>query len=184
MHPLRSPLFAALLLCGAALSTLAPLGAARAAAGASSPEGFSVGIGLGWGRFDRDSCPGCRGQGGLSGYLDLAQPVSRALRVGLLATAWTHRVDESTRVACGNATLTLAGFVRPPGGLYFRGGAGLAGYSIDGGFDAGFGLTLGAGFEARPTARLGVGPYLNWYSGDFDRFNGHVLQLGVAVSLR
>lgn len=149
-----------------------------------SSGGLVVGVGAGWGSFERSNCPDCPRAGGLSGLFELGAPLSERVRIGLVTTAWMKREDPSTTRAAGNACGAVTLFLRPSGGLYARFGVGLATHVIDGELESGFGLLAGSGYEFRPTRSLAAGPYLNWYHGDFDRFSSGVVQVGVAVLVR
>ena len=148
----------------AVIAALALVAATTAAAQRpQTRRGFWVGFGFGSGSAGL-SCDGCGSidrDGALSGYLKFGGTLSRQLLLGAETNGWTKRIEGST-VTLANASVAAYFYPRPAGGLFVRGGVGLAAYSEEG-FDSenGFGLTLGLGYDVRVGNNVSITPVGN-----------------------
>jgi hypothetical protein len=132
-------------------------------------EGFWLSFGLGFGSLGCDECD--ERQGGTNGYLRMGGTLSQKLLIGGEVNAWTKSEDGAT-LTVSNFGPVLYFYPNPSGGLFFKGGLGLATISIDlGAFDVdenGVGLTLGMGFDARVGRNFALTPYFDILTSSYD----------------
>ncbi|MGH7698978.1 MAG: outer membrane beta-barrel protein [Gemmatimonadales bacterium] len=167
---------------------------AASAAAAQRPQtrqGFWIGFGFGYGSAGL-SCDGCGSidrEGAVSGYLKLGGTLSPKVLLGGETNGWTKDIGGST-VTLGNASLAAYFYPQPAGGLYLRGGVGVASYAEEGiDSQTGFGLTFGVGYDVRVGNNVSITPVgnFNWGSvGDLDAevrgLKQNVFQLAVGVT--
>lgn len=117
---------------------------------------FGFGLGGGWDSFDWSF--GNRGRGG-AGYLRMGGTVNQHVLVGGEALAWFREGNNDTEVERTNVSLMTLVYPGSEGGLFFKGGFGVASNQIRQGVDReGVGLTLGSGFDFRLARNFYVTP--------------------------
>lgn len=144
------------------------LGHALGAQGAPAQarQGFGISFGLGGGSAGV-SCDGCSSDrtGSLSGYLRLGGYVNPGLFVGGESSGWVHN-ESSVDETISFLTAVVQWYPQPASGFYLKAGAGFSSASADDGFDeitaAGFGLTVGTGYDWRVTRNFSLTPYVNY----------------------
>jgi hypothetical protein len=190
---MRSPLIAALASAVLFVSAV-PLAAQRAA----ERHGVWIGAGLGRGSA-RLSCEICRidRTGGTTGYLRAGATVSKAVLVGLEATAW-YKSRNNIDQLLGSLQAVVLLYPRPASGFYLKTGLGISQFSAKDDEDEvssqALAVQIGVGYEVAMGRGLSIVPFANFLgstAGDV-RFNDTVsglsantslLQFGVGVTL-
>ena len=85
-------------------------------------DGFSMGVGLGWGTLGCSVCAGERWSG-LSGYLNLGGAVAEQWFIGFEANFWAKQENQS--LAHSNLGVTVRFYPTPDAGFFVRGGVGV-----------------------------------------------------------
>lgn len=152
---MRRSLFAmgvlGLLLCATSVSSVAQQGSER-------HRGFWFGFGLGggWNQFDWSF--GNQGRGGAA-YIRMGGTVNQHVLVGGEALAWFRDNQDVTESERANASLVALVYPGNRGGLFFKGGFGVATHELQPGVDReGVGVTLGTGFDFRLARNFYVTP--------------------------
>ena len=124
-------------------------------------KGFWIGLGLGYGSLGI-SCQSCNigREGALSGYLKLGGTVSPKLLIGGETNGWTQG-DE----VAGNASLAAYYYPKVEGGLFLRGGLGLATYQRGSSDATGLGAVVGVGYDVRVGRNFSITPVANFNWG-------------------
>jgi hypothetical protein len=158
-------------------------------------QGFWIGFGLGWGSLGV-SCgtPDCRTgrTGAASGYLKLGGTLSPHFLLGGETNGWTKE-EERTTVTAANASLAAYYYPQPAGGLFLKGGAGIATFKEEGGDAAsGVGLVVGLGYDFRVGPNVSITPVANFNWGRVGDVTGpidvtpdvkqNIIQLAVGVT--
>lgn len=153
-----------------ALLLAALLSAPAEAQNAQTREGFWISFGLGYGSLGCDDCDDER-TGGTNVYLRMGGTLSQRSLLGGEVNAWTKSEDGTTLTVSTIGPIFMF-YPNPSGGLYLKGGLGLANISIDlGQFtieENGVGLTLGLGYDARVGQRFALTPYFDIVASNYD----------------
>jgi hypothetical protein len=138
-------------------------------AGAQQRHGLWLRIGLGYGTANTscDQCDAGPRLGGVTGSLEIGGTLNPHLRIGGFAEGWSHGAGDATELM---STIGAALYYYPvrTAGLFFKGGAGFSGYhastfpAIDG---TGWGLIVGAGYEARVARSVSLVPFVDYVYG-------------------
>ncbi len=140
-------------------------------------EGFWIGFGLGRGSisFVCDNCADhlngalgdylTLGSGGLSAHLKLGGSVNQHVLLGLDTNGWSKEF-EGERLLAGNTSFVAYYYVQETGGLFLRGGIGLASLDLSDRGEYGLGLVLGVGLDVRIRPNMSVTPALNYNWGE------------------
>jgi hypothetical protein len=99
---------------------------------------------------------------------------------------WSKEIG-GVDLTVGHLSGVVYWYPRPASGLFLKGGAGLALYSVDAGplgeeDDSGLGLHAGVGYDFRVGRNLSLTPAAGVFWGDFGGGDANVLHLGVAVT--
>ncbi|NUQ12429.1 MAG: outer membrane beta-barrel protein [Gemmatimonadaceae bacterium] len=132
-------------------------------------EGFWISFGFGYGSL---GCEGCdERESGTSGYLRLGGTLSQRLLIGGEVNMWSKSAGGAT-LSVGNIGPVLYFYPNPMGGLFLKGGLGMAQIDLDvgafQGTDTGVGVTLGVGYDARVGRNFALTPYFDLLSSSFD----------------
>ena len=129
---------------------------------------FGFGLGGGWNAFniDRDHITGnwhfdFDGPRGAAGYLRLGGTVNQHVLFGGEALVF-WREDPGSEIARVNATASALIYPSARGGLFFKGGFGVAQHEAEAIDESGVGTTVGAGFDLRIGRNLFVTPNLDF----------------------
>jgi hypothetical protein len=139
-------------------------------------EGFWVGFGLGGGWNTNTDLVG-GGRGGLDVYVRLGGTVSQRLLLGGEALAWAQ-VENTTSLVRANTTFSAMFYPFRTGGLYLKGGLGLAhvesafvvGPATGTSSITGFGSTWGLGYDVRLGNNLYLTPNIDLLVQTFDAY--------------
>ena len=152
---------------------------------------FLIGAGYGSGRIDCDQCD-AEYDPGLAGTLALGATLSENFLVGV-ESDWWSRDDNGVWTNVGNVSAVGYFFPRRDLGLFFKGGAGVAGFHSTGfGADKdkfGFGVIGGLGYELPVNWGLSVVPMASYHwghigdEGSFTGLSQDFFQLGIGVYL-
>jgi len=148
-------------------------------------KGFWIGFGIGYGSA-KPSCDGCgtlNSEGSWTGHLRLGGTMSPHVLLGGDVDVWT-KSDSGATLSLGNVTAAVYYYPTPASGLFLKGGLGGSAFngdsngpSADG---AGYGFTLGAGYDLRVGTNISLTPVANlmWgHVGDI-KSNGSVVITG------
>jgi hypothetical protein len=160
-------------LVSAALVLLSPVAHGQSQSG-QQHQGFWVGFGLGAGWNTNTDLAG-GGRGGLDVYVRLGGTLSQRLLLGGEALAWAQ-AENNTSLVRANTTFSAMFYPFRAGGLYIKGGLGLA--HIETAFVAGrvagtasttgFGSTWGLGYDVRLGNNLYLTPNIDLLVQAFD----------------
>ena len=132
-------------------------------------EGFWISFGVGYGSLGCDDCDDRRS--GTSAYLRMGGTLTQRLLIGGEINGWSKTENDAT-LTVGNFGPVLLFYPNADGGLFFKGGVGMANAKLDfGTFDVdetGVGVTLGIGFDARVGRNFALTPYFDILAGNFD----------------
>lgn len=134
-------------------------------------DGFWIGFGLGYGRFD-PSCTGCspNSESSFTGHLRLGGTLRPDVLLGGDIVTWT-KSEGGTDDVGGNVTAATYYYPMVRSGFFVKGGVGIAffstspnnsGASTDG---AGVGFTIGAGYDLRVGRNISITPVGNFLFG-------------------
>jgi hypothetical protein len=161
-------------------------------------QGFWIAFGLGAGTFDL-SCDGCSydAKTDLSGTLRMGGTLSQKVLIGGESMGWLHSENNVDQVA-GALSGVLLFYPSATGGLYLKGGLGVAYYSASAsGFATedltAFALSGGVGYDIRLGRNFSLTPYFNGFygfpasyksggAGQGFNVSQSLLQLGLAAS--
>lgn len=133
-------------------------------------QGFWISFGIGYGSLGCDDCDDER-RSGTNVNLRMGGTLSQRLLIGGELNGWTKSEGDAT-LTVGNFGPVLLFYPNPNGGLFLKGGIGMASASIDLGsveFDeTGVGITIGIGFDARVGRNFALTPYFDILGGNFD----------------
>lgn len=133
-------------------------------------EGFWISFGLGYGSLGCDDC-GDERESGTSAYLRMGGTLTQRLLIGGEINGWSKTEGDAT-LTVGNFGPVILFYPNPDGGLFLKGGVGMANASLDfgaGEFDeTGVGVTIGIGFDARVGRNFALTPYFDLLAGNFD----------------
>ncbi len=168
----------------AALALAAPAEAQREV----KHQGFWIGFGLGGGWNTSDGLDG-ETLGGGAIYLRMGATPSDRLLVGGEINGW-FRDQNGTAIGRGNVTLSLLFYPSRSGGLFVKGGAGLAQVQASQRIgnvtttitDEGFGTTLGAGFDIRLGRNLYLTPNVDFLFQTIDDANNTLTLLSLGLT--
>jgi outer membrane protein with beta-barrel domain len=169
-----------------ALLVAATPAAAAAQGHPQTRQGFWIGFGLGYASLSF-SCSGCSGsEGGLGGYLKMGGTLSPKLLIGGETNGWA-KSENGTTVTAGNASAAVYFFPSPSGGLFLRGGLGVATLSASNGgssaSQSGFGATFGLGYDIRVGTNMSITPVANYNWGNLGSgVKQNVVQLAVGLT--
>jgi hypothetical protein len=152
---------------------------------------FLIGAGYGSASIDCDQCDSDY-KSGLAGTLALGGTLSQQLLVGVESDWWT-RDDNDVWISAGIVSAVAYIFPGREMGLYFKGGAGVAGFHSTG-FGPnkdqfGFGLMGGVGYEIPLHRDFSLTPMASYHwgtLGDEGAFTGlsqSLIQVGVGMYL-
>jgi hypothetical protein len=128
---------------------------------------FAFGLGGGWNTFNVDLEPTTRrwhidfdGPRGAAGYFRLGGTVNQHVLFGGEALIFWRENDNEIQRA--NVTASALIYPGSHGGLFFKGGFGVAAYEDHGREESGVGTTLGAGFDFRIGRNMFVTPNVDF----------------------
>jgi hypothetical protein len=134
-------------------------------------KGFWIGFGIGYGSAKPtcDSCGPTTSEGSWTGHIRLGGTMSPHVLLGGDIDAWTKSESGGT-LSLGNVTAAVYYYPTPTSGLFLKGGIGgsafngdFGGVSADG---AGYGITLGAGYDLRVGTNVSLTPVANLMWGN------------------
>jgi hypothetical protein len=150
-------------------------------------QGFWISGGPSWGSLDL-ACDGCETdrETGLTLLLAMGGTLRPNLLLGGELEGWSKEIG-GVDLTVGHLSGVVYWYPRPASGLFLKGGAGLALYSVDAGplgeeDDSGLGLHAGVGYDFRVGRNLSLTPAAGVFWGDFGGGDANVLHLGVAVT--
>lgn len=133
-------------------------------------EGFWISFGIGYGSLGCDDCDDDR-RSGTNANLRMGGTLSQRLLIGGEINGWSKTEGDAT-LTVGNFGPVLLFYPNPNGGLFLKGGIGMANASLDfGTFDVdetGVGITIGIGYDARVGRSFALTPYFDILAGNFD----------------
>ena len=122
---------------------------------------------------------------GTSGYLRMGGTLRQTLLIGGEVNVWTKTVDDAT-LTVGNVGPILVFYPNPDGGLFLKGGLGMATIDLDFGFgsgeETGVGITLGIGYDARVGRGFALTPYFDILSSNFDGGSLNTIAFGLGFT--
>jgi len=150
-------------------------------------EGFWISGGPSFGSLDLgcDACETDR-ESGLTLLLAMGGTLGEGLLLGGEIEGWAKEI-EGVDLTVGHLSGVVYWYPRPSGGLFLKGGAGIAVYSADAGplgddEDSGLGLHAGVGYDVRVGRNLSLTPTAGVFWGEFGSGNANVLHVGLAVT--
>ena len=152
-------------------------------------EGFWISFGLGYGSLGCDIDNGdddCTDrESGTHGYLRMGGTLSQRLLIGGEINVWNKSRDQAS-LTVSNFGPVLYFYPNPMGGLFLKGGLGLATISFDFGpvefEENGAGLTLGLGYDARVGRNFALTPYLDILTSSFDGISFNQVAFGLGFT--
>ena len=154
---------------------------------AQTREGFWISGGPALGSLDL-ACDGCETdrETGLTVLLAMGGTVSPHLLVGGELEGWGKEIG-GVDLTVGHLSGVVYWYPRPSAGLFVKGGAGVAVYSVDAGplgdeEDTGLGLHAGLGYDVRVGRNLSITPAVGVFWADLDGGDANVLHLGLSVT--
>lgn len=168
----------------AALSLLIALAVpADAQSNPQTREGFWISFGFGYGSLSCENCD--ERESGTSVYLRMGGTMSQRLLIGGEANFWSKSVDNAT-LSVGNIGPVLYFYPSPMGGLFLKGGIGMAQIELQlgalDGTDTGVGVTLGVGYDARVGRGFALTPYFDLLSSNFDGGSLNTVAFGLGFT--
>jgi hypothetical protein len=161
--------------------------ATAAAQRAQTRQGFWISGGPAFGSLDL-ACSGCETEreSGLTLLLAMGGTAGAGLLLGAELEGWAKEI-EGVDLTVGHLSGVVYWYPRPASGLFVKGGAGLAVYSVDAGplgdeEDSGLGLHGGLGYDVRVGRNLSLTPSAGVFWGDFTGGDANVLHIGLAVT--
>jgi hypothetical protein len=151
-------------------------------------QGFWISFGLGAGSYDL-ACDGCTydAKTDLAGNFRLGGTVSPNLLVGGETMGWTHSEDGVNQLSSSLMAVVLY-YPSAKGGLYLKGGLGIAMYRASDGTDdatmTGFGFSGGIGYDIRLAKNFSLTPYVNAMYGTSASYKFNGTDTGVSASQR
>jgi hypothetical protein len=161
-------------------------GSAAAQGNPQTREGFWISFGFGYGSLGCDDCEDEEDEdrlSGGSGYLRMGGTLSQRLLIGGEINVW-GKEEGNVSFTVSNITPVLIFYPSADGGLFLKGGLGLANADVElgplSGNESGVGLTLGAGYDARVGRNFALTPYFDIAVSSFDgiSFNRYSFGLG------
>ena len=150
-------------------------------------RGFWISGGPSYGSLDL-ACAGCETEreGGLTMLLAMGGTPRPGLLLGGEIEGWAKEIG-GVDLTVGHISGVVYWYPRPASGLFVKGGAGLAVYSVDAGplgdeEDSGLGLHAGVGYDIRVGRNLSLTPAAGVFWGDFGGGDANVLHLGMSVT--
>jgi hypothetical protein len=150
-------------------------------------QGFWISGGPSWGSLDL-ACSGCETdrEGGLTLLLAMGGTLGPGVLLGGELEGWGKEIG-GVDLTVGHLSGVVYWYPRPAAGLFLKGGAGLAVYSVDAGplgdeEDSGLGLHGGVGYDIRVGRNLSLTPAAGVFWGDFGGGDANVLHLGMSVT--
>ena len=150
-------------------------------------QGFWISGGPAWGSLDL-ACSGCETdrESGLTMLLAMGGTPRPGLLLGGQLEGWAKEIG-GVDLTVGHLSGVVYWYPRPAAGLFLKGGAGIAVYSVDAGplgdeEDSGLGLHAGVGYDIRVGRNLSITPAGCVFWGDFGGGDANVLHLGVSVT--
>jgi hypothetical protein len=134
-------------------------------------DGFWIGFGLGYGRFD-PSCTGCspNSESSFTGHVRLGGTMRPDVLLGGDIVTWTKSQGGTDDVG-GNVTAAAYFYPMVRSGFFLKGGVGIAFFSTSpnnsgsGADGAGVGFTVGAGYDLRVGRNISLTPVGNLVYG-------------------
>lgn len=151
-------------------------------------KGFWISFGLGAGSYDL-LCEGCTydAKTDLSGTLRMGGTVSPNVLVGGETMGWTHTENGVDEFASSLSGVVLF-YPSTTGGLFLKGGLGLAMYDATDGSDdltaTGFSISGGIGYDIRVAKNFSLTPFVNALYGTSATLKAGGTDTGVSVSQR
>jgi len=147
---------------------------------AQAREGFWFGLGAGYGSADAtcDDCDSGDREGSGVAYIRSGYALNERLLVGAEATVWSKSFEipdlgGDSRLNMYNVMAILTFYPQPSGGLFVKGGVGVAvldleldldDATLDADLGTGLGLSIGAGYDI-PVGRIAITPGVNFWYG-------------------
>ena len=147
-------------------------------------QGFWISFGLGVGSLgcEEEDC-GEERETGTNFYLRMGGTLSQRLLIGGEVNGWTKSEGDAT-LTVSNIGPVLTFYPNANGGLFLKGGLGMANTSLELGTikieETGVGLTLGIGYDARVGRGFALTPYFDILTSSYDggSFNQVAFGLG------
>ena len=161
-------------------SLLATPGAAQ---NPQTREGFWISFGFGVGSLGCEDCGDDEREVGTNFNLRLGGTMSQRLLIGGELNGWTKTEGDAT-LTVSNIGPVLLFYPNPNGGLFLKGGIGMANTSLELGSltidESGVGITIGLGYDARVGRRFALTPYFDILGSSYDggSFNQVAFGLG------
>ncbi len=161
-------------------SLLATPGAAQ---NPQTREGFWISFGFGVGSLGCEDCGDDEREVGTNFNLRLGGTMSQRLLIGGEVNGWTKTEGDAT-LTVSNIGPVLLFYPNPNGGLFLKGGIGMANTSLELGSltidESGVGITIGLGYDARVGRRFALTPYFDILGSSYDggSFNQVAFGLG------
>jgi hypothetical protein len=165
-----------------ALLAIALLTGSASAQNPQTREGFWISFGFGVGSLGCDDCEDER-EVGTNFNLRMGGTLSQRLLIGGEINGWSKKEGGAT-LTVSNIGPVLLFYPNPDGGLFLKGGIGMANTSLDLGSieidESGVGITLGLGYDARVGRGFALTPYFDILGSSYDggSFNQIAFGLG------
>ena len=148
-------------------------------------EGFWISFGFGVGSLGCDDCGDDEREVGTNFNLRLGGTMSQRLLIGGEVNGWT-KSERGVTLTVSNIGPVLLFYPNAGGGLFLKGGIGMANTSLDPGNgsltieETGVGITIGLGYDARVGRRFALTPYFDILGSSYDggSFNQVAFGLG------
>ena len=146
-------------------------------------EGFWISFGFGVGSLGCEDCNGDERETGTNFNLRMGGTLSQRLLIGGELNGWTKTEGDAT-LTVRNIGPVLLFYPSSNGGLFLKGGIGMANTSLDLGSltidERGVGITVGLGYDARVGRRFALTPYFDILGSSYDggSFNQVAFGLG------
>jgi hypothetical protein len=122
----------------------------------------------------------------MSGYFKIGGALNDQVLLGAETAFWV-KDEAGVEYGAGGINAVAYGYPIPDGGLFLKGGLGLARLTVDAGVggetsEGGFGVTAGAGLDIGFGGRFGLTPYADFLYGIFDGGSINLLHFGLGVN--
>ena len=148
-------------------------------------QGFWISFGFGAGSLGCDDCEDSDRVNGVNFQVRAGGTLSQRLLIGGEVNGWTKTQDDAT-LTFTNVGPVLLFYPSANGGLFVKGGLGLANVEVElGSFsveDNGVGLTLGLGYDARVGRKFALTPYFDIVASSFDGGSFNQVAFGLAFT--
>lgn len=157
---------------------------ASAQANPQTREGFWISFGFGAGSLGCDECDDDR-LNGIQVNLKMGGTLSQRLLIGGEVNGWSKTENDATLTVTSVGPVLLF-YPNPSGGLFLKGGLGLATAEIDFGLadfeENGVGLTFGLGYDARVGRGFALTPYFDVLVTNYDHGSLNTVAFGLGFT--